>query len=675
MDDLIRVINSYIVIPNIEIEFRFGHLINNKYVNGISVFEYYRVYNYFSAKLKPTIVEYTTRIMANKYRYENNRYYIKEKKHSQILPDYPIKLAISEEKNVNITNFRTDSTRHKYRISFNFPDSRLDLTKVNYDKYEMELEIHNTVTDKLINQLFLIYRIMLDTEMLYTGAELAELERFLGNIRPIELIPLSNKNISKIVDNTTTYTLARNPDGLRYLLVIHPSGYWLYSANQVNRLNQLNDKLYNGYILDGFLVKHAKSKYFFVVMDCISAPILAQYGYDVNTYVKKYNHRIRMDFAQTLVDHINELELRNITVVTLKFREFLTSDQLFTQVRLMLNEQPAVTYPTNGLIMLPENNYTNPIVWLIKPYLILTYNNNALYAKDVEFNGTRGYPLNYRYDKPDIANIPVEYHWDNENNKLKFIRYRSDLFESHHITSARVIWEEYMMKNLFPIDVMRGDKLALLNRYKTTIFIRLLKPAKPISTLLDLSGWRDIKYLIALNNLTNIKVNIYEPDINKREDLRVKIKDANLKLTVIDKISKHDMYIISDESPRIDNGIIAFLLINPVAVRHTFHPLVGTGLDIDDIVFNYVVDENNKEITIKLAEDNKIIIGDKTINMVEIDDLIIRGYKADKYSLDIDQVMTNAERIIASLYHYGWLYPAEVYIGEDKMYYKKVKME
>lgn len=647
---------SYVGKQGYEVEFRFGHYNVNKYANGITRGEYYRLLevflaNYFKLRLKVDKSTSTISISGNHRKYSDGTaeyYFTKDKVWVHELEEYPIKLAIYRETIIQPpTNFKVKFTRQRQRYSFLLKNGtlRLDITNVKNkgkQKYEVELEILQPTTD-YINVVLELYKIIKGTTILYNLKEYKATIDMIANSGGFNSIqPLTLAQLNLMLRNRDlVHVMCRYPEGKRYYLVFNYIGIWLVSTNllEANLIFRGTDKNYAGYILDGVLcTKKYNGKLWYLALDCIRAPLLGQYGQDGSNHVQELPYRSRLDYVETVVKRLKELEI--IQLNTLTVRQFNTSDQLFSQFRLLTRSNLA--YPLKGVIFIPENvpyRLATSLLWYSKPSIVFKMVNHKLYLRDKLFEDIK------RYDLTD--NGLVEYIWDKNSRRLKLLEHRDDLLDSNTEEEWNILWNYYFNPKL-SLEVMRGNTWQLLDSYKTKVLITLLERAQ--GKILDLTGWTDKEYLI---ELSKSKVEVYEPDTTKHPTYTA------LDITVVTKLDKqYNTIIIGDITannldllnlPWVSSGeqILGFLLYNKIAVQHLFNPLLGNGLYLEDIILNGT--------KLRLEKDYLIIANDK-IRLVELDDLIIKyNAKVEKYSLDINQLLTNYESLMASLYHYGWL--------------------
>jgi hypothetical protein len=402
----------------------------------------------------------------------------------------------------------------------------------------------------------------------------------------------------------------------------------------------------------------------FIVMDIMSYPRLAEYGYRFDPAIQEYSHVRRMEAADAVVGRVNLPS--DFHLATLIFREFRSASDMYAKMRMFLAED--IGYPVKGLQFVPENLIYNPTtikkrLWLTKPSIVFTYQNDGLYNRERLFTGTREHPLNEKYDKLKLpSGTLVEYVW--HDSKLTFLRHRYDLSHSDSFTTARIIWEEYIHRP----NSQFAQGTTLLERLKVKTLIRLLTEDIVLGKdiILDATRCVDERYLGQLVELRRNNKQVFTMT-NKSPSLPMvnDITSSKFSLIVIDDYT--DLNILSYLDER---GIVAFLLLDSFAVEHTFNPKVGFNLPITSLTLG------PNGITLRL-EGKDLMLDKERINLKRLDDIILfhlnGTYDYIRYYL-YSPMLSPHETKLASLYHYGWLHPSkQIYINEG-MYVREVKL-
>ena len=391
---------------NIEIEARLGHFINGKWLNGIRQSEYNNLKLLFEKELSAdnsySIDEINEQIRMSKDENGHISWIRKERIWQSFLKDYPIKISLSRELDIEkVDNFQAKVIRKKYRTSFYLFSHamRLDLTKVEEEiierqsltyRFELELEILDIQRlNKLDPALNIILKKHYQTFELYSQEEKENIiehvntllagwykhpydrqrnrnvldDHLLVQVRSLKLRDLVFGGL--IGNNKTSYVVSHKVDGIRYLLVFHTSGIWLINApHNVIKISSDNVVELNGTILDGEYIPVERRKatapeslVWYVVFDCLASTKLRNASQSGDNYIQKLPLINRLGYCQSIADRYKN----SVIFLTTKiYRQLVSADQMFEIVRQFIAEKDILPYYQDGLIFTPSDLMYNP---------------------------------------------------------------------------------------------------------------------------------------------------------------------------------------------------------------------------------------------------------------------------------------------------------------------------
>jgi len=618
---------SDIISPNnnLEIEVRFGNFNNDKLCNGISRVQYNYLLNFFLTNSKPINV---TNLI---YIYKNTRkiveivnntekspiWQVKKKFWSYISEDYPFKITASNEININpIKNYKYNYIRKINRKSFLLYNSsmRLDLSIINsksvpdtttelnisdFSKltdtnitFEIELEILNLNYIKFLDSaISIIFKECNQSIETYTQSEKTTIIEYINfvlggwsfskskniiyknSIDSNLFTQVRNLKINDLVwggligNEITSYTITHKADGIRRILVFHPSGIWMTMyPNQISKISSDVPDIFIGTILDGEYIPSnirkpgsPNTKIWYIILDCLSTPNKSSPSIYGDSSIQYQSHIKRLIFCQWIADLIKN---ENLYLTIKSYKELSDPERFFSLVSQMISEKHLLPYNQDGFIFTPINlpythssckyplskriltKFSDTCKW--KPlenqtidFSIKTLSDNTLQFhntsihnnnKLILFTGSKKFPFNNSSninDHPLTQNLPdysiVEYSWDSNLNKFIPLKIRYEKHKPNRIDFAISIWENIN----FPIslDTLSGSDFVLVRKYHNRIKSHLYKldlstNQSSDKTLLDigsgkggdLSKWLDYSKIICVepnnDNLIELKKRI-----------------------------------------------------------------------------------------------------------------------------------------------------------------------
>lgn len=406
---------------DVELEVRYGtfgynpkkaYLGNRNFESGVKWKTYNQVKKYLDKVINPIIIDSIdyindnirkTVIMMREEENEKIEWIRKESIWEQYDKEYPIKIAMSREYNIEpIENFKSKIMRKKNRRTYIIYDGnmKVDLTEVNMDietksektKYEIEIEYINK--NKLDVNIFdrgvqMIMMIIYDTIELYTQSEKEEIIKYVNiNLNGWNERGRENYRIKDIIDfdilvqarnlkirdmiwgglignEKTEYTITHKADGIRKLLVIHSSGIWLIMApNEVMKISSKTKKELTGTILDGEMIpldrrnsNAPKTRIWYIAFDCLMQTRLSGRENEGTNSIQKEKLEIRLNNCQVVADQFKD-ELLYVT--TKKFKRLVNADEFFSIMRTMIAEQDTLAYKQDGFLFTPADTPYNP---------------------------------------------------------------------------------------------------------------------------------------------------------------------------------------------------------------------------------------------------------------------------------------------------------------------------
>lgn len=602
--DLLREIKTLSYYHNnLEIEIRLGHYENNRWVNGITQSDYTYLLTTFGKTLESsttTTTDYSNGFIRKQVDEGGKETWIEKKPlWKKYLKEYSIKISVSREKSISpVTHTTFKMKRKKVRYSFYLSNHtfRLDLTRVEIEEqqppqYEAELEILDIkAIDKLEDTMSLVLKAYYQTFEVYREHEKNTIIQYVNDLLggwknhaydPIRkrtiiddhlLTQVRNLKISDLVwggligNPSTSYVVSHKVDGLRKMLVFHPSGIWLLNApSSVSKISSVSDPEINGTILDGEYIPPDRRRasapdtlVWFIGFDVLSSTKLRnanQYG---DTYIQKLPLPSRLNYLQAIADRYKNPLL---FITTKVYRELVTPDQAFEINRQMIADQDILPYYQDVLIFTPVQTHYNPhseyfklsqrvlnkhpdiCKW--KPPKNLTID-LAYYGttKEVKvlpfhsqgllevFRGTPHFPFDssmVNFSHPITRDLEdgviVEYRWDEATEVFEPIRIRTDKIKPNRIDFAMNIWED--INNPITQDIIEGKTFVLMRKYHNRIKRELynLVGAKEGMTLLDIGSGRggDVS---KWNNFS--KIIAVEPNSDHIEELKRRIKAGGM---------------------------------------------------------------------------------------------------------------------------------------------------
>lgn len=371
-----------------------------------------------------------------------------------------------------------------------------------------------------------------------------------------------------IVGNeNTTYCVTYKADGVRKLLIIHPSGIWLifppFEFNLIFKTHPIIKSLSIS-IFDGELLSDGR----YLAFDTISLKRTSD--------VQSKTYLQRLAFCQYLTTIFN----LNFIVETKETHEITNSKQFFTIIREMLSKKDSLTYKEDGLIFTPTHSFynphsdnlemrqrsltLNPDVCKYKSSLDITIdfmimknlNGISLYSYDdvrkqnVLFEGDEINPFSQdmiEFNHEIISEIPSEKIVEFEfiNNKFRPRKVRNDKSGPNKLTIALDDWKDIM--NPILREDIEGRSLDLAIAYHNRIKSELFRNLPKNSHILDIGSGRggDItKWLTVLGDVG--KVVAVEPNESNRNELIKRLKTFNLEnRTLIVPTVGEDVELIS----------------------------------------------------------------------------------------------------------------------------------
>ena len=581
-----------------ELEIRFYGYNTNL---GVSRRAFNRILEFFSGIAKP-IVTHTTDYRSNNIRktvttstslgdQHVETWSIKERVWNRMVHEYRYRVAISREvENIApVEGFRPESTRVKDRKSFMTAGGsmRLDLTVVNSvderhgdsTTYEVELEVLNprAIRD-LPKNIGLIMKQLHDTAEIYSQTEYNAIvdyvnttlggrprergtidHRVLYQMRNLHLVDMQYGGL--VGNSQEIYTVTHKADGVRKLLVFHPTSVWLVmapdEANLVFRLtNQTEDTPLTGTILEGELVPvenrktgSPNSTYWFLAFDTLAAPEIGVGTKRGSKAIQKKPHSERLRYAKEISKLPAFTDSRALVINTKTFKAFNSSTEFFAIMRIFQRQIPSLPYKDDGYIFTPENmpydsghsfkslserkltRLADICKWKPTEQMTIDFSIEwindqhgkriELYSRErgelVIFKGTDKDPytplmVDSRHELTN--NIPsgtvVEYGWNAEHDVLTPYRIRTDKNKPNGLEFAKDNWD--LIHHPIHLATILGEDFTLLRRYhnriKWDLYNRILEkfPGNDQPTLLDIGSgrggdvakWRNIWRIVAV---------------------------------------------------------------------------------------------------------------------------------------------------------------------------------
>lgn len=322
--------------------------------------------------------------------------------------NYGVKTKISKEETTSIDyrNLKSTLVRQRQRRSVNLNDNfRVDITRVNNNQYECELEFVSKDINFLADfnkQIWDMIKVIQDTNIIYTLGEKKDVNDKIKQIldmKPNENFSFSQKmsqprnlHLKDIVDGglvnhfgmvkyldkkekrKVNYSVTHKVDGVRKLLLFQDNNIWLIIPDRSFNLfskNAKNKLQMDGTILDGEYLNN-QNEHQFYVFDLIHV------GKNIKNYELKPAHMDRIREAGNLIkanliksdvsqENKGKSMIGNIHFIMKNFRQFelkkvdnqfikVDPVKMFYQVmNQMFDERENLTFPTDGFIFTPSH--------------------------------------------------------------------------------------------------------------------------------------------------------------------------------------------------------------------------------------------------------------------------------------------------------------------------------
>lgn len=540
---------------------------------------------------------------------------------------YPIKISLSEEKEIESIEFSTKTTRYKNRTSYEVDNFKIDLTEVvqnNKNQYEIELEAtNNNVNFATLNKLIImILKVIWDTEFLYDWQTRRNLISYVNQ-------SLNGKSSSEIIDDKplvqarnlkfpdltygglvgnkeTSYRVTYKADGLRKLLVVSEYGVFLVSPpGSVNLIYPKNVNVMVGSILDGEYINEEdrhdgspKEKFWYMPFDTLATINYQQPGTRSDTSIQKSSHDVRMKYTETL-----QLELKNIipnlSIAPKNFKSIENTENFYKVMIQMFAEQSILSYKQDGFMFIPLNKPYFPSgdikkkrilteqadICKWKPNILQTIDllvekiddDMKLYMGKKElFVGSKNDPYSGEILKNQLYNdikdgYIVEFQYI--DHKLVPYKIRHDKRFPNGKNTVMSVWESII--NPVDEDTLKGNNLKLMRKYHNKIKRNLLAYGR--GNLLDLGGGigGDVSKWDNFNKIITV-----EPDTNKLQELtkRIQQRGAQNKIKVINAKAQDTDIIIREMNKFIGSKVDMVSMMNVL----TF--ITGNEDDLNDTI-------------------------------------------------------------------------------------------
>lgn len=468
---------------------------------------------------------------------------IYEKKDSRILftcPEYKIRQA-SEVIVPKPDKFNPTVVRRRYRRSYllpKFPNVRFDLTIVNDNQYEVEIEmIKDTNVENLkkianycMDAMFAIGMALSSSEYNDSISAHNQLVSKLGKFQKSKIYyGYENKPQDlKPSDLINDYYLTLKYDGVRYFMMILSGGVYFIMKDVIYKIGESSDttKELDQTLIDG---EFMESENLYSAFD-----ILIYKGDDITS--KSFDERYK------LLKDLTKL----VCEVKIEQKLFFTDKNTMSRIAEALEVYDKKEREYDGLILQPvDGYYTKTKKWkpshlltidfLVRPgkikntYILNSYNQHG----DVIFKGTKKHPFSgvvKDLDKKYMNNI-VEFQW--ENNTFVPMRTRDDRLKPNSLFVAMDVFDR--IHEPISRTTLMGEDLTVIRRYNQTQKTHIMdKYLQPGDTILDIGSGRGAD-LSKWNKLGLKHVIIAEPDSEVLKILDCRKKDMNLKydLTIL----------------------------------------------------------------------------------------------------------------------------------------------
>lgn len=604
---------------NLELEAKFGWFDKNGFRSNVLFDQYDRLLNYLTARLGKVPIEEST-VYANrdirKIVTADNRVMFQRKTRitDKDFTEYDIRVSLSKEEDLSdIGNFSHTSIRERSRRQFKYSDYVIiDMTHVIMRdtsaivRYEVEIEYTGNDANEFRNIIEIIFKILKDTENVYTNTIkntlIRDISKIMGTdgIRKESLVEARNIKKNDLVygglvgNKDTSYIVTYKADGNRKMLIFHKTGIWLvypnFEYNLVLLSTSNNAPLFNklnGTILDGELVANNKIKFRYLAFDTLS-----YVGY-IDIQNKPYTERYE------IVKTLSGIFRNDILTIDLKeWKELLTVQDYFREIPKFLDDRLYLDYKEDGLMFIPNNAVYNPkshfyplrdrvltrypdtckwkpsddmtidfsIKWVMrdsgKILELCVFDKDAI----VPFKGTDIAPITYDmidYNNEMTKNLEsgtiVEYEWNKGTKKLEPRKIRYEKSGPNRKEIAEQNWMDVI--NPITEEDLKGESLDMVythfNRLKRKLYSNIPKG----STILDIGSGRggDISKWAAID----AKVLAVEPNEENRKELNSRLNRSPMlsNVKVIATGGEDTVKIIEELKVFIKNKVDAITLM------------------------------------------------------------------------------------------------------------------
>jgi len=438
---------------SIELEVAFGKP-GEKFRSGLSYEKYKRALDYFLEKfssMKQEPIESEDHLIRLDKYISFRKTIINEKKEymektrvwsslldnqfgSPFAKEYGVRLALSKEKKIldrekysplpyepgkkrKFGSMDYQDVRKKKRTSFQLgPLFRFDFTEIKTDMYyyyeiEIEINIKATITEKQMNEFFLIFSKMMiaiqNTILIYSVSEKQKTINYISKLLGIsqnftksevlpDVRPLKKQDLvyGGLVGGKSAYSATFKTDGLRKLMVFIPTGIWLLMPGSdeyclISRVPFGMDCVLDGEFIE---IKKPLSKIDYYIFDCIMYDGMDLRGKNLDGFlmesklvgkeieaIKQLSKEsgllgTRLHFAQKISDsfhrYIEDLnqgieEDKNklkFGIATKQFYNFTSPEGFYNvMTKMFLDKINSLSYDTDGIVFTPIDTHYDPL--------------------------------------------------------------------------------------------------------------------------------------------------------------------------------------------------------------------------------------------------------------------------------------------------------------------------
>ena len=237
----------YIQTPDAEFEFRLGHLVDNRFVPGVSQTQFDGIFRKLQSMSKYVREQSTVHLYTDGYReirtVSPTRTVLLQQKQSvqkPVMVDGIGRFALATEKVVNSIppSARRVEQRNRDRYSFRFRDYTVDLTIVNNNIFEVEIEY--PAIKQSMAELFAPIKLVQTSSTQVGGDVLANFNALMRIDKKRELAFNNAINMKrKYFDSLADYVITPKWDGTRMLLYVYSGTGYLF--NKTTRLRAAAD--------------------------------------------------------------------------------------------------------------------------------------------------------------------------------------------------------------------------------------------------------------------------------------------------------------------------------------------------------------------------------------------------------------------------------------------------